>query len=65
MVYDLLMKVVFQIVCTHVASVTVVDCEKGTFWPGNWVFIDWPSHVKDYAYSILIIVSLNSLVGVR
>ena len=56
---------IFQIVSTHASTMSIIDSEERAFWPSRSIFILRSSHVEDDWNSILIIVSLDTLMGIR
>ena len=63
--YDKLMEIVSKKVGAGVAAVTVEHSEEGALWPVFDVFLlRWLHDVQDNAYSVFVVVTDYSLVGV-
>jgi hypothetical protein len=60
------MQVIFKIISTHIATMAIIDRKIAAFWPLFVIllFVLGFCHVKNYAYSIFIIISLNSLMSI-
>ena len=58
----------FQILCTLIASVAIVDSENLYFWPqiihSFWHFGKWLNHIQNNCDSILICFSDESHMGI-
>ena len=58
------MQMILQEVSAHAPTMSIVDGKEWTFRPCCRIFLLWPSHIQNDGYSVLIIISLNTLVRI-